>query len=247
MIARIITITLILCTVSINADANWRSKARTGEKLYEKGEYDEALIKYLEALEDEGDSTQIAFGLGNIFHSQEKFEEVGGLFQSSLGSSDSLFNADALYNLANALAGGQKYEEALEAYKAALRINPGQADYLHNLEIAQHLLEKAPEQEQEQCDDCDDNQDQQEQDQQEQEQQQQEQSEEEQQEQEQQQQQQDEQQEEQQEQEQQQAQVDSMSMEDAERLLNALQTDEREVLENLKKQEAEEGQRGKDW
>jgi len=237
---------LLFCLTAVSAQANWRAKARAGEKLFAEGQYEEALINYLEALEDEGDSTLIAFGLGNIFQALEKFDEAGGLYQTTLGSSDSLLSADALYNIGNALVGGQKYKEALEAYKAALRINPGQADYLHNLEIAQHLVENPPEQQQQQGDKSDEDQEQNEQEQEQEQQDQQQQDQQEQEQQEQQKEQQEDQEQEQQ-QEQQQAQSDSMSVEDAERLLNALQIDEKQVQENLKKQQTGEAPRGKDW
>jgi tetratricopeptide (TPR) repeat protein len=241
MMQRSITAALIILSCVGIADANWRAKARTGERLAEEGEYDEAIVKYLEALSANGDSTLIKFGLGNVFHAQEKFEEAGQTFQAALSSPDSLIRADALYNAGNALVGAGKYQEAVEAYKTALKHNPGQMDYLHNLELAQHLLENPPQQQSEkQKQDQDDSQQEQQDQQQEQEERQQ---------QDQQQEEQNQQQQEQQEQQEQQAQPqpEQMSPEDAERLLNALQSDEREVQENLKKQQAGEAPRGKDW
>lgn len=243
MMQRITTTILIILIFAGISNANWRSKARTGERLAEAGEYDEAIVKYLEALSANGDSTLIKFGLGNVLHTLENFEEAGQTFLAALNNPDSLIRADALYNMGNALIGAGKYQEAVEAYKTALRHNPNQVDYLHNLELAQHLLENPPQQQSEkQKQDQDDSQ----QEQQDQQQQQEEQQEQDQQQEEQNQQQQQQEQEEQQEQ-QAQPQPEQMSPEDAERLLNALQSNEKQVQENIKKQEAGEAPRGKDW
>ncbi len=242
------TILIILILGANFANANWRAKVRTGNKLYQEGQYDEALVKYHEAMEESGDSTLIKFGLGNVYQAQEKFPEAGQTFQSAIASTDSSLKADALYNLGNALFGNQQYQEALEAYKSALRFNPGQTDYLHNLELAQHFIEEPPEQEQQQGnEDSEEEEQDQQQDQQQNNQQQEQQNQEEEQKQEEQQQQSKQEEEKQQEQQQQQAQADTMSLEDAERLLNALQMDEKQVQENLKKQQTGEAPRGKDW
>ncbi|MBU0520213.1 tetratricopeptide repeat protein [bacterium] len=254
---RILLISLILLISVSIADANWRSKVREAGKLYEEGNYEESLVKYLEALDQEGDTTVIAFGLGNVLQAAEKFEDAGKSFKASLMNPDSTIRADALYNLGNALFGEQKYKEAAEAYKMALHLKPRQRDYLHNIELAEYLLQNQEEQQQQQQEQKQDNQNQDEeqeeqQDQQNQDQQQDQQQNEEQQQQEeedqQQQRQQEQQEQEEQEQQQQQAQADTtLSKEDAERLLNALQMDEQQVLENIQKQQPTEGSTGKDW
>lgn len=243
MIGRILIAVLAFSMVVNAVQAGWRSQVRSGDKLYEQGQYDEALVKYLEALGQEGDSTLIKFGLGNVFHAQEKFDDAGQAFASALVSPDNSVRADAFYNLGNALVGAQQYDKAVEAYKTALKLKPGQMDYLHNLELAQHFLQNPPPQQQspggqdeqepqDQQQEQDQGQDQKQQDQEAEQQQQEQQSEQDQQ---------------QQEQPEQQMQAEEMSKEDAERLLNALQTDEKQVQENLRKKTAVEAGKGKDW
>lgn len=242
MIGRILKTMIILCLLVGTAQAGWRSKTRAGDKLYQQGQYDEALVKYLEALGQGGDSTRIDFGLGNVLDAQEKFPDAAKAFSSALISPDSSLRADGFYNLGNALVGAQKYQEAVEAYKTALKLKPGQRDYLHNLELALHLLQNPPPQQQDQG-----GQDQQEPKDKEQDQ---EQKQDQQQEQESQQQQPEQQPQQDQPHEQQEqglTQPESMSKEDAERLLNALQTNEKQVQENLRKKAAVEAGVSKDW
>jgi len=240
----IFSVVLTLVLTSTAVQAGWRSRVRSGDKLYEAGKHDEALVKYLQALEENGDSLLINFDLGNVFQSQEKFQEAGQAFLSSMTIQDSLKRADALYNLGNALVGGQKYSEAAEAYKSALRLHPGQMDYLHNLELALHLAQNPPPQPQSPGGKSNQEPQQQEQDSQQQE----EQSP------------QDQQSERREQREQPRREEDlreqtepqraqSMSKEDAERLLNALQTDEKRVQENLRRSTGRRIEAGveKDW
>lgn len=253
MIRQIILTPLFLLIVAGQIQAGWRSQVRAGDKLYEEGKYDEALVKYLEALSQKGDSTYAKFGLGNVFQNQEKFEEAAKSFQTILTSSDSLTRGEGFYNLGNALVGARQYDKAIQAYKQALRLNPGQMDYLHNLELAMHLMENPPPQQQQSSGGQNDQQkqDQKQDQQQSQEQKQQEQeADQEQQQQEQSEQEQEQAQHEQQKQQEEQmqaAQADSMSRQDAERLLNALQIDEKQVQENLHRKRAAEAGVGKDW
>lgn len=249
---RIFSIGLILCLGFTTAQASWRSKVRAGDKLYEEGHYDDALVKYLEALNDKGDSTLVSFELGNVYQAQEKFDDAGRSFLPSLTSPDSSLRANALYNLGNALFGQQKYQEAAEAYKSALKLQPRQIDYLHNLQLAEYLLKHQPPQQQQQQQNQqnkDKNQDQQKQnDQQNQQQKDQQQQNKEQQQQQKQPSEEEQQQEKQQQEQQQMAQADTtLSKQDAERLLNALLSNEKQVLENLHPKQTGKGTAGKDW
>lgn len=244
-IFRIIILTCaFLPAATLHAD-NWRSDVRAGDKAYEHQKYDEALVRYLEALNSKGDSALIRYDLGNVFHAQEKYDEAVKSFQGALSGADSLTRADALYNTGNALFGMQKYSEAAAAYKSALRLRPGQDDYLHNLQLALRLLKKQQQQPQNQQNQSDhkeqkdrQNQNQQEKSQDEQQQQQ---------EQNQQQEQPSQENETEQQNQPQTAQKDQLSREDAERLLNALLKDEKRIQENLHRQKAVETGVKKDW
>ncbi len=246
-LSRLLILSLVLLPAA--SHAAWRGKVRSGDKKYEQKKYDEALLKYLEALEGQGDSSLIHFDLGNVYQAQERFEEAGKSILKSLSvgdtlksAADSLRQAEGLYNLGNALFGAQKYTEAVQAYKTALQLHPAQKDYLYNLELALHQMKQPPQQQPDQQQQ--NKKDQQDQDSQQQQQQDQQQQQEEQQ---QEQQQQEQKQKEQEQLAQQQQQPGAMSKEDAEKLLNIIQTDEKKVQENLRQQQATEVGVAKDW
>jgi Ca-activated chloride channel homolog len=267
---RIILIILVLPLLVMPASATWRSKVRSGDKLLEQGKYDDALVKYLEALSQNGDTTHINYDIGNVLQGQEKFKEAGQAFLGTAAKRDSLGQADALYNLGNALFGEQKYQEAAGAYKSALKMKPAEQDYLHNLALAENLLKKQQQQQNKDNKDNKDSKDQknqdknQDKDQQKKDQQKQDQQNKDQQKQDQQKQQEDKQKQQQDQQQQnpdstqaqkqtqnpdssQAQQVGQLSKEEALRLLNAIQSDEKRVQENLHKQPVTEGGTAKDW
>lgn len=57
-------------------------------------------------------------------------------------------NADSHYNLGNALAMSQMYEQAISSYNIAIALQPDHEDAIHNREIVQALLEEQQQQEQ---------------------------------------------------------------------------------------------------
>ena len=59
-------------------------------------------------------------------------------------------DADAHYNLGNALAMSQNFEQAIASYNVAIALQPDHEDAIHNREIVQQLLEEQQQEEQEQ-------------------------------------------------------------------------------------------------
>ena len=64
----------------------------------------------------------------------------------AIESGDPALAAPAWYNLGNGLYRRQRFQESAEAYKQALRIDPGEIDYKHNLELALEQQLQQPDQ-----------------------------------------------------------------------------------------------------
>ena len=71
-------------------------------------------------------------------------------YRRAVESGDPRIEAQAWYNLGNALYKQQQLEPALEAYKEALRRNPADTDAKHNFEVT---LEQLQQQQQQESDD----------------------------------------------------------------------------------------------
>jgi tetratricopeptide (TPR) repeat protein len=237
-----------------------RKYIRHGNREYEKAKIDSvttdttrfqnAEVEYRKALEKEPNNWDAIYNLGNSLFKQAKFEDAAKQYMAAAGmqNNDKEQLAMAYHNLGNSLLQTNKLNEAIDAYKNSLRNNPSDFETKYNLAWAQDKLKQQQNQQQDQDQDKQnqdkENQDQQQNQNQDQQKQDQDKQDQEQQQQEQQQQQQQEQQAQQQEQPQ-----NQISKEDAMRILEALQNDEKQVQEKVQKQKVQPKKRTtqKDW
>lgn len=125
-----------------------RADVQEGNRLYREGRYDEAHEKYLEALRAAPDSIVIRFNDANALYQSDEFARAVDAYRGTIEVADPVLEAQAWYNLGNALYRQQQVEGALEAYKEALRRNPGDTDAKHNLEVALEQLQQQEQQQQ---------------------------------------------------------------------------------------------------
>ena len=260
---KIITIIVLILLSSAFAFGQKENRLiREGNKQYESEDFREAEIDYRKSLLKNSGSIPGRYNLGNSLYKQNNWQGAVLAFDSVRNSNpDEKALSDSYYNLGNALLKmsmdtANTFKEALpasiEAYKNALRSNPEDTAAKYNLSYAMNLMDQQQEQQQQQDQNQEQNQDQEQNEDQEQEQEQQQQQQDQQQDEQKQDQQQENQQnqnDQQQQQQQQQQQPKEISKEDAQRMLEALQNDEKSTLEKLKLQQVK-GSRyksEKDW
>jgi tetratricopeptide (TPR) repeat protein len=219
-----------------------RKQVSEGNKLFAEEKYDEANNKYRDALIENPESPVIHFDLGDVLYKKSNFEEAMKSYEKVLSSDDVLLQSKSYYNIGNTLYKMGKLPESILMYKKALELNPNDEDAKYNLEYVRAKLkdtaQKQPQQNQQpqqQQDQQNQNQNSQEQEQQ---QEQQAQSENESQ---------NEQEQQQQEAQKQAEESEEISREDAERILDALQNEEQELLKQQKATKKGRPFRGKDW
>jgi len=121
---------------------------REGNDLYTEGNYQDAEIEYMKALEANPDSYKGQFNVGGSIYKQDNFEDATTIYNNLITKArDKKSMADAYYNLGNSLLKAQKLDESIEAYKNALRNNPTDSDIKYNLSYAQKLKQQQQEQE----------------------------------------------------------------------------------------------------
>lgn len=202
---------------------------RKGNRDYDKKNYSESEILYRKAEEKNPQSPDPAFNIGDALYKQKKYEDAGKKFADNTSqTTDSEKKAAGLYNLGNSFLQANKLKESIESYKNSLKLDPENKEAKYNLGYAQNLLKKQEEQQQQQQQQQNKNkeQDKNQQDQQDNKKNDQKNNQDQQQQQNQQQNQQDKQ------------QQQGISKEDAERLLNALANDEKNVQEKVKREKA---------
>ena len=189
---------------------------RQGNREYEKNRYPESEIFYRKAIDKNKESADAVFNSGDALYRQKKYEDAGNQFiETHKMNEDKIKKSTSLYNLGNSFLMANKLQESIEAYKNSLKLKPDNPEAKYNLAYAQDQLRKQ-QQEQQQQQQNKDNKDQEKKEQDQKQDYQEKQN--------------DDRQQKQQDQQEQQ----SISKEDAERLLNSIANDEKNVQEKVK-------------
>lgn len=140
----------------INSDLFSDSKKallREGNKLYKEEKFNDAEIKYRKAQEIEY-GYKSTFNLGDALYKQGNYEEATQKFKElSTQKLDKRILASVNHNLGNSHFMAGNYEESVNAYKNALKLNPKDNDTRYNLELARRMLKKQEENKQNQQND----------------------------------------------------------------------------------------------
>jgi Ca-activated chloride channel homolog len=185
---------------------------RQGNREYDKEKYSESEISYRRAIDNNKESPDAVFNTGDALYKQKKFEDAGKQFLENHNMNENRDKkAASLYNLGNSLLMANKVQESIDAYKGSLRLDPENGEAKYNLAYAQDLLQQQQQQQQEDQKNQDQNKDQKQDDQKK-----------------------DQNQNNEKQQQQQQQQQQGISKEDAERVLNALANDEKNIQEKVK-------------
>lgn len=222
----LITLFLIFFSGFSMAQAD-RKFIRKGNREYTKEKFSESEILYRRALDKNKESGDAVFNAGDALYKQKKYEDAGKEFIQSLNINENKDKKSAsLYNLGNSLLMANKLQESIEAYKNSLRLKPENMDAKYNLAYAQDLLKKQQQEQQQNQQQNKNNQDQKKDQEKE--------SKEDNKSQDQKKEDQQDQKNDQQQQQNAQQRQQSMSREDAERLLNSIANDEKNVQEKVK-------------
>lgn len=217
---------LPFCTISAQSE---RREVRKGNKEYNKGSYGDAELHYRNALEKNPDSENANYNLANALYKQNQFEPAITKYETLTATEkDKNKLAKYYYNLGNAYFKSQKLDKCIDAYKKSLLLNPKDVDAKHNLFLARMMQKQQQQQQQQNQDNKDQNQDNKEnknnkQDQQDQKDKQSKQ---------------DQQNQDQKKDQQQKGQEQQISKQDAERLLEALEQDEKNVMKKVQEEKA---------
>ncbi len=240
---------LLLLPQAAPVTGDGTKQGRQGNALYNQEQYQgasDAFATGLASYQDvsiDGAYYGLQNNLGAALHKQEDFERAQAAFAKALetASTEADF-ARASYNAGNNAFSSEQAEAALDHYKKALLANPSNLDAKFNYEFVKRKLEEEQQQQQQQGGDDQEQNDEQNQDQQDQQNDQQNQD------QNQQNQDQNQQNDQQQDQQQQQPQPDQqLSRQQAERILQALENEEEQLLREVQKMKGRPRRVEKDW
>ena len=127
---------------------NKKSFLRDGNELYNDSSYNDAEIQYRKSLEKDQGYFNASFNLADAVYKQDRYQESSALFDALIDNTPSQNDLAKVYhNLGNSLVKEQKLDEAISAYKKALRINPEDNDTRHNLALTTQKKQQQEQQE----------------------------------------------------------------------------------------------------
>jgi tetratricopeptide (TPR) repeat protein len=140
---------LLLLSVSVATGQSARSLISEGNDQYEDKKYSDAEINYRRAIEHEEGALPGHFNLGNALHRQGQYDQSAKEFDASAGlAADPSMKAEALYNRGNSFVEAGQYEQAVKSYVESLKLNPSDPDTKYNLSYALKKLKEKQQQQQ---------------------------------------------------------------------------------------------------
>jgi len=147
---KLVILTLLFPSILLAQDA--KDHVREGNRAYKKGDIENAGTQYQKALELDPEYQKATFNLGDALYRQEKFAEAAEQFEIAANRiEDDTERAKAWHNYGNSLLQAQQYDKSVDAYKNALKADPKDDDTRYNLAYAQQMvLQEQEQQKQEQ-------------------------------------------------------------------------------------------------
>lgn len=145
----LLTVFLVFITFLASAQ-NEKKSIRRGNREYDKKDYLNSEISYRKALEKNPSSYKANFNLADALYKQDKQDETTKILDG-LTSSNSVNDAqksNVYYNMGNSYVKQKKLKESIESYKKALRLNANDKEAKYNLAEAQRMLKQQQQQDQ---------------------------------------------------------------------------------------------------
>jgi tetratricopeptide (TPR) repeat protein len=139
---------LILTVISLEAYAQADRKfVRKGNENYNDGSFQQAEVEYRKALEKDPLSYRADYNLGNALYRQKQYDAAAARYSGLAEKEhDRQKLSQYYYNLGNTMYENKKYQESVVAYKNSLRNNPADMDAKHNLQLALKMLNEQQQQ-----------------------------------------------------------------------------------------------------
>lgn len=129
---------VILCLITKYGFSQSENRLiQQGNDQYKEKKFTDAEKNYKKSIEKQPQSFEGNYNLGNALYKQNKYEEASKQYMQAAGVDSTISNQSKSYfNLGNALVKSDKFKEGAEAYKMALRQNPTDENARYNLSYA---------------------------------------------------------------------------------------------------------------
>lgn len=142
---------LIIAEISPTMAESTRSLINEGNEAYEREDYVAAEVEYRKALDQDEDLVEGTYNLGGALYKQGKFDGSTQSLEETLEAvTDDEMAARTWFNRGNALFKRQMYEESIDSYIESLKLDPDDVDAKYNLLYARKMLKEQQQQQSQQ-------------------------------------------------------------------------------------------------
>jgi tetratricopeptide (TPR) repeat protein len=114
-----------------------RGSVNDGVDFYKQKKYADAEIKFKKGLDAEPNSFEANFNLGDAYYKQNRYEQALNAYNTALSEAKTNEQKAGVYhNMGNTFLKSQKLQESINAYKNALKLNPHDQETKYNLSYA---------------------------------------------------------------------------------------------------------------
>lgn len=119
-----------------------RKKTKKGIESYEQAQWDESLQYFQDALLDDPENPTGHFNIGDAQYKRKNYEESLKSYEKAMTTQDVNLKQKSYYNLGNTYYQMNKYQESIQSYIKALDLDPNDADAKYNLELVRAKLKE---------------------------------------------------------------------------------------------------------
>lgn len=124
-------------------DLALKKSVNSGNDFYHKKQYDSAGAQYLKALKAQPNSFEGNFNMGDALYQSGQYDKARAATTNSLKSAKTKEDQAAAYhNIGNSFLKQRQWQQAAEAFKKSLLLQPKDQDAKYNLAYAQEMLKQ---------------------------------------------------------------------------------------------------------
>lgn len=133
---------LLLFVVSQDLQAqSLRSLNNSGVEKYRDKKYADAEVNFKKSLDKAPDNFITNFNLGDAYYQQKRYDEALNSYNTALAQAKTKDEKAKVYhNIGNSLLKSNQIQESINAYKNSLKLNPNDEDTKYNLSYAIDML-----------------------------------------------------------------------------------------------------------
>lgn len=137
VLAKALATLLIAAPLGAAAQKETNTIIGKGNKAYNKGAYDTAIIQYKKVTEKDPKNAVANYNMGNALYKNQQAEDAVAAYNQSIANAKTPQDkSQAFYNKGVVLQNNKKLPECIDAYKNALKLNPGDEEARLNLQKA---------------------------------------------------------------------------------------------------------------